>query len=271
MNYIDLYINAKVNSPNTKISYTHDLNSMADFINKPIEEINEFDILEWKKSLEDFSSATIARRIGSVKRFFNFLYENDYIKTNPAKNIKPPKITNKEEDTLTMEQMNDIIACGKNARDKAILAVLASTGLRISELCNIKFADLDENNNIKVLGKGNKWRYVHLNTKVKHYVNDYLKVRKDGCDYLFVSNNHTKMSPRSLHHTIKVMANRANVSGVHAHSMRHYFATALLDNEVPINQISMVMGHADISTTLRYAKIRDKKAVTEQIMNTELF
>lgn len=267
---IKLYIDTNCNSENTKMSYSSDLICFIEFVNKELNDITPLDIVAFKNSLSSLSSATINRRLGTVKRFFSFLYANDYIQKDIAKAIRCPKVVNKEEETLTKNDIDKLISSGKNPRDKAIVAVLASTGLRISELCDIKVDDIDSNNNIKILGKGQKWRLIHLNKKTKEYVKQYLKVRKNGCDRLFVSNRGNAMTQHTINNTLKTLGKRSGVGSVHPHMLRHYLATALLDNGVPIEQIQLVLGHSNIATTLRYAAIRNKKDVVENVLELEL-
>lgn len=267
---IKLYVDTNCNSKNTARAYTADLTSMVDFIQKDPTDIKAVDIIEWKNSFNNSSTATVARKLGSAKRFFTFLYDNDYIDKNIAKSIRLPRIVNKDEETLTKSDIETLIANGKNPRDKAIIAVLASTGLRVSELCNIELDDIDSENNIKILGKGQKKRLVHLNSKTKRYIDSYLKVRKNGCDKLFVNNRGNAMTQHTINHTLKTIGKRSGIENIHPHMLRHYLATALLDSGVPIEQIQLVLGHSSINTTLRYAAIRDKKGVIENVLDMEV-
>lgn len=269
--YITLYIDTTCNSENTKVAYRADLDSMAQYINKEPQYIKPIDILDWKNSMANDSSATVARRLGTVKRFFSFLYDNNYLPLDPTKAIKLPRIVNKNETTLTREEIDLLLGACKNPRDTAILTLMASTGLRVSELCNIMVGDIDENNNIKILGKGNKWRVVHLNDKVMHNINLYIKTRKRDCNNLFVSNQGTPMTQGTINHTLKTLARRAGIDkNIHPHMLRHYFASETLERGVPIDMISIAMGHSNVSVTQRYAQRRDKRAVVESIMNVEI-
>lgn len=271
LDYVDIYIDAVCNSENTKIAYMSDLNSMLEFVNKPIQDITSVDILKWKKSMANDSSATVARRLGTSKRFFFFLYANEYINTNPTKAIKLPRIANKEEDTLTRDELDALIKACKNSRDKAILSLMASTGIRVGELCNIMLGDIDSNNNIKILGKGNKWRIIHLNNKVADNINKYIKDRKKGCGNLFVSNHGTPMTENTINHTLKTLARRAGVGkNVHPHMLRHYTCTNWIENGVLVEQARLCLGHSNISTTLRYFEQRNKQSIVENVMNIDM-
>lgn len=271
MNLLKLYIGTRINNKNTENGYTRDIQSMLTFIGKSESSINEVDLIAWKNDLEGLASATIARRIGSVKRYFEFLYDNGYIPCNCAKCLKAPRICNKQETPLASFKVQALIDHGKNPRDRAIVAILASTGMRISELINIDLQDI-EGNDIRILGKGNKYRIVHLNEKAMGYLNEYLKVRKSGISNLFVSDRCTPMLAKSVNNTLKCLAKRAGIEcNVHNHLLRSTFATIMLDNTVPIERIQVCLGHSNVSTSLRYAKIRNEREVVRETMNIEVF
>lgn len=272
MNTLNLYLGT-LRSENTKVSYGKDLNAMLKHINKNERDITLVDLLDWVNSMKENgnSSATIARRVGSAKRYFEFLSDMDFIDSNPAKKLKAPRIVNKVEPPLTSEDVSNIIASATNPRDKAIVAMLASTGMRISELINITLSDF-EGNDIHIVGKGSKRRVVHINDKTMEYIKAYMVVRKDGVDNLFVSNQHTKMNPDSVNKTLKKLASKAGIDkNVHNHSLRHLWATCMLDNNVPLERIQLCMGHSDISVTTRYAKIRNEREVVRETMEIEVF
>lgn len=270
MNKVDLYVST-LNSENTKKCYRRDIIAMLDFVDKKEEDINIADMLVWKESLSGQSSATIARKIAAVKMYFRFLHMNKIIEDDPAVALKAPKIHNKEKEPLEAIEVKELIEAAKNPRDRAIISLMCNTGLRISELVNIKLDDIKESN-IVVTGKGNKQRIVHMNATTEKYIHEYFKVRKDTIDNLFVSNQGTKMSPRSLNNTLKVCAKRANIEkNIHNHLMRTTAATLYLDNNVPIQNIQAMLGHEQIETTLKYAKIRSKNKMIEETMGKELW
>ena len=271
-NNLELFIGT-LRSDNTKNSYRKDLKAMFKHIAKSETEIELVDLLGWVSAMNesDLATSTIARRIGTAKKYFDFLIEIDVVDKNPAKKLTPPKIVNKVEPTLTVEDVNKIMSCTTNARDRAIIAMLASTGMRISELINITLDDI-EGDVIHIIGKGSKRRMVHINAKTKEYLNDYLKVRKDGIDNLFVSNRCTPMVADNINHTLKTLASKAGVDkNVHNHSLRHLFATSMLDHNISLERIQLCLGHSNITTTTRYAKIRNEREVVRDVMNIEVF
>ena len=273
MKNLNLYIGT-LRSDNTKRSYRKDLESMFKHINKDECDITLADLLGWVNAMTENgnSTSTIARRIGTAKRYFSFLVDIDVIESNPANKLTPPKIINKVEPTLTSDDINNMMGCATNARDKAIIATLASTGMRISELINITLDDI-EGDDVHIIGKGNKRRLVHINEKTMGYIEDYLKVRKDSSiNNLFVTSNDTPLHPDNVNRTLKNLAHKAGIDkNVHNHSLRHMFATTMLDHHVPIEQIQLCMGHSDISVTTRYAKIRNERQVVRNVMDIETF
>lgn len=270
MNKVDLYVST-LNSDNTKKCYRRDIVAMLNFVGKAENNINVTDMLMWKESLSGQSSATIARKIAAVKMYFGFLHANKMIEDNPTTVLKTPKVHNKEKEPLEAEEVKELIGAAKNPRDRAIISLMCNTGLRISELVNIKLDDIKDSN-IIVTGKGNKQRVVHMNATTEKYMHEYFRVRKDTIDNLFVSNQGTKMSPRALNNTLKVCAKRAGIDkNVHNHLMRTTAATLYLDNNVPIQNIQAMLGHEQIETTLRYAKIRNKNKMIEETMGKELW
>lgn len=272
MTTLDMYIGT-LNNENTKVNYRTDIKNMLDYVGKNETEIELADLLAWKTSMvnEGRSTATIARRIGSVKRYYQFLVDMDIVAKDPSKKLRAPKVLNKEEPTLTADEVRRIIDCATNPRDKAIVATLASTGMRISELINIKINDV-HGHDITIVGKGNKRRMVHINDKTMGYLTTYLETRKDGIDNLFVSNGHSPMFPNSINRTLKRLAKKAGVQkNIHNHSLRHLWATSMLDNGVSLERIQLCMGHSDISVTTRYAKIRNAEQVVRETMEIEVF
>ena len=144
MDKLSMYIGT-LNNGNTKRNYGNDIRFMLEYVGKDEKDITLADLLAWKTDMVNsgLSTATIARRIGTIKRYFTFLYDMELIDSNPSRKLKAPKIVNKVEPTLTKDEVNMMLNCGKNPRDKAIMATLASTGMRISELISIKLDDFD--------------------------------------------------------------------------------------------------------------------------------
>lgn len=234
--------------------YSLYINNMLAFVNKPEEDITVADLVNWKISMKNLSSATIACRIASVKSYFKFLKNMGFIKEDVADNhtFKAPKIKNKPTEFIPFNTATDMIKATSNPREKAIVAVYLTMGIRVSELVNLKVSDVQsEWINIKV--KGDKMRTIYLNEDCKQYISDYLKVRKESeYDNLFISNHGTPMKPQCLTAMLRKLAQKIGANDkITNHSMRHTVVTAL-GNANGIASASQFVGHANVATTQRY-------------------
>lgn len=261
MNAVEIYrdyLIGEKKSRNTITAYINDICQMLDFVNKEEKEIRYLDLISWKKNISNLSSSTVARKIVSVKNYFEFLCDIEYLTENPCIKLKSVKIKNKEKNPLTSSEIRDMIDNAKNIRDKAIICFLSSTGVRVSELINIQFDDWENNiDSIVITGKGDKERTIFINEETKTYVNEYLKKRKENCNNLFVSNHGTKMEEENILNMLKLTAKKAGVkdwSRVSPHLFRTTYATLLAQNGVPVQVIQKILGHSNISTTMLYVK-----------------
>lgn len=255
MNAKELYLKT-LNSPCTVETYDRGITNMLEYVDKPVKEITKADLVVWTTILKDLSSATQYIRIIAVKEFFKFLHEDlEIIDENPAKNLKTPKIHNKPKDSITKEQALKMLEWG-TFRDRAIVAMYLSTGLRVRELVELKYEDYINNHGIlKFKIKGGDYRTVKLNEDCMKYIDKYISTeRKDGCDTLFVSNKHTPMNPQSLNNTLKKLAKRAGLEEhITNHTLRSTFVTDVTKNH-GIYMAQVAVGHKNISTTRRYVR-----------------
>lgn len=261
-------LRADKKSQHTIVAYTNDIEQMLVSCKKPEEVIDLMDLIAWKETISDMSSATVARKIIAVRGYFEFLNDINVIDTNPAKKLKAPKIKNKEKVVLQAEQVREMVKQANNPRDKAIILVLAQACLRISELINLKMSDLLEDA-IIVRGKGDKDRVVYFTDEAKRAIENYLDVRKDsGIDNLFVSNQGTPMKRECVSDMLKKLGRRSglkNVSNISNHLMRATGATIMADNGVPIQRLQDILGHAEISTTRIYVKNSQKRLQEDMV------
>lgn len=253
MNNIERFLRGQV-SENTKMSYAVDLRQFFSFIGKDETEIEYGDIFDWKSSmLNEYSSATIARKITCIKGYFQFLCEIQKIQNNPALAIKVPTIINKEKDNVSMEEAVKLIDAATNLRDKAIISIYLNTGMRVNELINLTITQY-YNDKIVFKMKGDRERVIFLSDSCREQVNKYIEVRKNsGIDNLFVSNHGTPMRADCIAKMLRKVAKKAGLSEyLTNHSLRHTYVTKIC-NEYGINIAKDVIGHSDISTTQRYA------------------
>lgn len=205
---------------------------------------------------------SISRKLASIRTFFEFLIRSGYLKSNSAKLVPTPKGEKKLPTFLTVDEVVKLVeAPGSDnayeSRDRAILELLYSCGLRVSELVGVNLGDLDLNSmSVKVLGKGNKERIVPLGSKAKKAIKTYLPQRidlKPKDDHLFVNSKGGRLSARSVDRIIKKYAVMSGIpKNISPHVLRHTFATHLLGGGADLRAIQEMLGHKSLSTTQRY-------------------
>lgn len=269
LEYLD-YINyVKKYSNETIKSYADNLNKYNLYLNKKnILNVNNSTIENYITSNNNLSHKTIAHYITVLNSFYKYLLDSNYITTNPVETIKHPKINQHLPVFLNEEEIKNLLNINLitpyDYRNKAMLELLFSTGIRISELINLKIQDIDLINNvIKVLGKGSKERIIPIDDiATKHltnYINNYrypLLKKNTNIDYLFINNLGNKISRVGFFKIIKKEAVRANIKkDISPHTIRHTFATILLKNGADLRVIQELLGHSDIKTTQIYTHL----------------
>lgn len=262
-------LKAKHHSDGTIREYTKAIDNCLKYVNKPESEIKPIDLELWQSSMNNLSSASVAQRTSAVREYFKFLYRNEFISRNPAEMLEAPQIKNREQSALNGEQVRAMVNAATNKRNKAIIMMLAQTGLRIHELANITLEQYESrsNNVLVIRGKGDKDRLVGLADETIKLINSYIaNERKDGCEYLFVGNRGNKMDGKNTSAMLKVCARKAGIENweelhISNHTMRRTFATMMSEADVPIEVISKAMGHSGIQITSRYIKRTEQRAV----------
>ncbi len=226
-----------------------------EFIKKNPEEITDDDVKEFlasKISDDSLSNSSVALIKASLKFFYT-----DMLGKNMSL-IKTPKASKKLPVVLTRNEIKDLIDNTENIKHRLLIELLYSTGLRLSECINLQYADLDLNDGIGWvrLGKGAKDRIFIVSEFFRKDLLDYMqKTESGGKGYIF-SVNGRKMSARGLQHAIKISAERAGIEKpVHVHTLRHSFATHLLENGVDIRKIQKLLGHSNLQTTQIYTQV----------------
>ena len=277
-----IYISKERNySHHTLKAYERDLVKFAKFLelyhSKSLIDLNQVDrgiIRQFmgKEFDEGLSSKTVARRLASIKSFFNYLIQIELIVDSPASHIKSPKVeknipkfihVNKIKYLMEIPDKNSLI--GK--RDIAILELFYATGMRLSELVSLNIGSVNSNDNlVRVLGKGNKERIIPFGNKAKDALEIYLKDR--GLSWLSNQNVplfSTKNNKRISIRTVQIRMNKylsqvlGTQKGASPHVLRHTFGTHLLDNDADIRSIQELLGHSSISSTQIYTKVNPKK------------
>ena len=266
-----LYIE-KGPSKNTVSSYENDISSFLSWLNKKqknYQHVSSKDINEFISNLfnSGLKSSSINRKISSIKHFYLFLSKKKIIKYSPADEIETPKqekylpISMSEEEVerlLNSPNSNQII----ERRDKAMIEILYATGMRISELVNLKLTDVDFNRSVlKVFGKGSKERLVPYGEKAAEALHIYLRDRKrSDSKSVFLSNRGSQITRGAFWQRIKIYIKRENLkSSISPHTLRHAFATHLLNRGADLRSVQILLGHSDLSTTQIYTHIAKQR------------
>ena len=259
-------------SDNTLESYQRDLVQFLEWLGKQnvdLKDINQSNIKQYQTFLgKKYKASSSARKITALKGFIDYLVHNKLLDTN----VVIANRMRKEEHlptVLTIEEMNALIQAVPNhklsdKRDAAILELMYATGIRVSEVINLRLDQYyPEEQFIRVIGKGNKERLVPFGRYAKDKVEAYLQARAfnhiQPSPYLFLSNRQEPMTRQAIWKLIKKYAKKANIqTDVTPHTIRHTFATHLLNNGVDLRAIQEMLGHSDISTTQIYVHVAFK-------------
>ncbi len=262
-------------SQNTVTSYEKDLIEYFDFLEKNNCEYNLVDYNDLKKYLrflndKKLKNNTISRKISSLRSFYRYLVNNTKLESNPFLLLSLPKKEKKLPNFLYMNELEDLFEIPKTnnlleQRNTLILELLYATGIRVSELTNIKIKDIDFNNRtILVTGKGNKKRYVIFGKKSQEVLNYYLsdsyqKLNKNNSDYLILNNHGSKITPRSICNILNdIISHTSLKKHISPHTLRHTFATHLLERGAELLTVQELLGHANLSTTSIYTHITNE-------------
>lgn len=258
-------------SKNTIEAYNRDLNSFLSFLKKKsiidpshISTNHIIDFLDHLKKL-DYAMTSISRHLISIKVFFKFLKREGYILKNISQYINSPKLWLVLPEVLSPLEVQKLLSepnpnTLNGARDVAILEVLYASGLRVSELCQLKIYDIDDEF-IRVLGKGRKERIIPIGKKAVQAVDHYLMFYRCNYDseklqYLFLTKKGKPIHRIQIWKMIKYYAKKCGITkNISPHTLRHSFATHLLDNKAELRVIQEMMGHANISSTDRYLHV----------------
>lgn len=255
-------------APNSVAAYMRDL---RDFTAFAVEQgvtprfVTRSMVEEFMATLYDkqASRRTQARVLSGIKSFFNYLLLTEQIKATPADDVQTPKIPRRLPDVLTVDEVNSLIdAAAEDAnngvRNAAILETLYSLGLRVSELTALRFGDLFfEEGFVRVTGKGSKQRLVPAGDAVRQRIRAYVEVREQsGKDFVFLNNRGNALSRVMVFNIIKTSALRAGITkSISPHTLRHSFATHLLQGGASVRQVQEMLGHESILTTEIYTHI----------------
>ena len=258
-------------SLNTVKSYETDCNLFQNYLKKrDISSASSDEIRSYFRSLTNKSDKTLARTMSSLRAFYDYLIQRNIIKNNPMDNITSPKISKYLPEVLTIEEVEKLLELEpKDAftfRNRCILELLYSTGLRITELVTLKFENISiDDALIKVMGKGSKERIVPMNDITCNYLKKYIEevrpamIKKEQTDYIFLNNHGKQLTRQAVFLMIKSRAREVGIKReISPHTLRHSFATHLLQNGADIRFIQELLGHSDVATTEIYTHIANE-------------
>ena len=268
-------------STHTMDAYKRDINQylvyLGDLDIKNLSDVKSTHIRDYIRILSDrgMAPASISRIISSIRTYYRFLSSENILDENPVLLINNPKLPKRLPDVLSEKEISLIINAIQESsqfyqRDKAIIELLYSCGIRVTELCNLEMSNLfiDEDL-IRVMGKGNKERLLPLGIRSKKYLDDYIKhsrnshIKKSGSSFVFVSRNGNQLTRAMINIILNKWTQASGLKkSVSPHKLRHSFATHLLEGGADLRFVQALLGHSDISTTQIYTHI-DKHYLKE--------
>ncbi|MGE5681797.1 MAG: tyrosine recombinase XerC [Bacillota bacterium] len=263
----DLY-KIRRSSENTEKSYRKDLAQFLEFCNSrnktDIEAVSEKIIRAFsiKLSLENRQSSTISRKLSAIRALFNYAMINGLVESNPASGISNPKLNRKLPEVVSLEVLNDItdeLSNENKLQYNAIFELLYCCALRVSELCNLNFKDIDfDNQTVRVLGKGSKVRIVPIGDKSLKAIKEYISTREilKYNSPIFISPKGRRIYPRLVYRIVnKHLSKKTDLMKKSPHILRHTAATHMLDEGADLLAVKEILGHESLSTTQIYTHV----------------
>ncbi len=276
--FINYCIFEKGLSDKTKESYKNDLKVYQEFLNKnnikKISGIKSKHIKDFLKERSSEETTTIAHNLTVIKNFHKYLLKEKLLQKDVSEFIERPRLKKTLPKSLSIEDVDKLLDIKLNTpfdyRNKAMLELMYGCGLRVSELINLEINDIDIINcQIRILGKGSKERDIPLGEYSIDYLKKYLNVRNSllknkPCNKLFVNNHGNGMTRQGFFKNLKKLLKEKNLNpNISPHTLRHSFATHLLNRGADLRSIQEMLGHSDISTTKIYTKVSDEKVIED--------
>ena len=278
-------------STNTTAAYKNDLSQFMSFLQE-----GRFDVETWDDvtdevvdeyvdymKLQSYASSSVARKVAAVKSFFNYLFAHNLITENPTTNIDSPKVKKRLPKTLSSEDIDKLLQAPrqkkspKHLRDTALLTMLYSTGMRVTEVVSLSLDDVDLKNNLLICqGKDEMARELPLDKETKDAIVEYLEngrqylVKNKDENALFLNHRGQQLTRQGLWLIIKAYAKKAKLSGdVTPHTLRHSFAAHKLESGSDLQEVQRLLGHANISTTQIYTQVTAEEDEQEKETSTD--
>lgn len=273
-------------SPQTIDSYRRDIEKFLVFMNEQQYTLQSVDSILIRnffinETMNQISRRSNARRVIALRKFFDYLVKNNIVTLNPFLFTPTPKVDKKLPEFFYLEEINRLFSENKKRidflaeRDQAIIELLFSSGLRVSELCNLTLQNTNLRERIlRILGKGNKQRNVPFSMTTQKTLMSYLEnsrkqilqknEKTEGSNYVFLSDRGNKLTPRGVQYILRQVEQKTAVSlSLHPHKFRHTFATHLLNQGLDLRMIQELMGHESLQTTQVYTHISNQKMQEE--------
>ncbi|RRG17718.1 site-specific tyrosine recombinase XerD [Weissella viridescens] len=266
-------------SANTRTSYRQDLVQFFHFLmhernSMALTDVDRFTILDFLKALETAGKSrnSVIHMVSSLRKFFQYAYNSQWVEKNPMDQVDPPKKAQHLPAVLSVAEVDALLAVPDTntplgLRNRTMLEVMYATGLRVSELVNLKLDDLHlEIGLIQTIGKGDKERIIPIGDVAAHWLQRYLSDgrpflgKQQAADVIFLNDHGRQLTRQGVWKLIKQMVRQAGITkDVSPHTLRHSFATHILENGADLRIVQELLGHADISTTQIYTHISDKR------------
>src|ERR1700730_8084373 len=264
-------------SENTIHAYRRDMKKFTSFVGKreiKLQQVSRGDVVEFLSTLypKGLDSRSVARHLATIRPFFRFLLVEGDLTEDPAANIESPKFRQSLPDFLSIEEVDRLLAQpdvtdARGLRDKAMIELMYSTGLRVTELCGLRLADVQMDAGcLRCVGKGNKERQVPIGRQALAVVEEYLRTSRPqilgegSSQYVFVNRNGNKVDRIIFWKILSEYGRKARLrKNLTPHMLRHSFATHLLDHGADLRSVQMMLGHADISTTQIYTHVVEER------------
>ena len=262
-------------SPATIEAYSRDLHMFQQWVEKPIETVSEFELLDYlaQRHSEGLSSRSSARFLSSLRAFFRDALDNELVQQDPTANVRRPILGRPLPEALSEEEVDLLIQSPDpnsgpiELRDRVMLEVLYATGLRVSELVGLQLTSVNIRQGIvRVLGKGSSERLIPIGEDALTWLGRYIDngrsalLKRRLSDVLFPSNRGQMMTRQTFWHAVKKYSLRVGIRRpISPHTLRHAFATHLLNHGADLRAVQMMLGHADLSTTQIYTHVAKER------------
>ncbi len=255
-------------SENTIEAYRRDLSDFLDFCDMDVTEVQRNNLNSYIRNLseKEYPATSVMRKIASLRGFFKWLCASEICKTNPTLTLEQPKVPKRLPKVMTVQEIETILNENLNKRERVIVELLYGCGLRVSELVNLKVNDFDiKAKYLQTTGKGSKDRIVPLGSKAISAIKDYMQERdftlkkfRIDTKNLLVNEHGKNLSRQDVYNFIKEQGKKIH-KHISPHTLRHSFATHLLENGADLRIVQELLGHSDVATTQLYTHISKKR------------